>query len=123
MAYQFPFQGGLKISAKGKTIGVFAVETGVGWGVIIAEQDPTGWLGRWNSGFKLESEFKAEVEAMGGIVKWLEGLIAKINAALANVFGSAPAPGTAVSVENINLSLAQSFGLIETATGVQFFKR
>lgn len=112
MAYSYPTKGGLKITYQGQTCGVWIQDTGgVGWVLMVARQDVSGWIAFWSYGPKMDTDIKAEIAAMGGMINWLAQFMAAINAAFQALFGAPPAPGTEVSIDNINLTLTNSFTL------------
>lgn len=121
MAYQFPPKGGLKFTYKGTTVAVFVVDTGgVGWQVVATRLDPDGYNAVWWSGPKMSNDIASEVNAAGSMANWLKQFIAAINTAFAALFGAVPVAGTSVTVENLNLTLANSFVLTDGPNGPVF---
>jgi len=124
MAYNFPTQGGLKATYNGQTIGIWMADTGgVGWILITARQDPSGWTAFWNYGPAMPADMIAEITGAGGMAAWLAKFIDKINAAIQALFGAAPPPGTQINIDNINLTLANSFTLTVGPAGPVLAKK
>lgn len=116
-AYNYPSQGGLKLTTAGRTFGIWCDVTPVGHMLILAEQVNGEWLARWYKGPTLEQDLQAEINGMGSIVNWLKSLVGQICTALAQLFGTVTTQPKSLA-EQINAALQQSFTLTVGSNGV-----
>lgn len=116
--------GGISISAQGKTIWIGYLVAGAGFEAyaLMEAIGPGQWEARWNSGFKPESDNKADITAAGGEVYWIKKFTAAINNAIGIVFGTAtPVPPGTTTQDKVNAATASGFALTIGANGVPVF--
>lgn len=123
MSYSNLPSGGASVSSQGKTLCVGYVIGGPGFEAVALLEAiaPGQWEARWNSGFDLEDNNKAAIATAGGEVNWLKTFIPAINAAIKQIFGTAPTPVPMTTQGKVNAALASSFTLVANSSGLPVF--